>query len=200
MLNRTVILSRFLKSDVIARCSRIARVLFRRHLFLTNAGISMSLSGVGDVFQQHYEIIQGDKEKWDPVRTWHMSLSGLTVGVICHHWYIQLDRFIPGRSIKAVTKKVIADQILCSPVCISAIFITLGLLEKAKPQAIMEELAQKGWRLYVAEWIVWPPAQVINFYLLPTRFRVLYDNTISLGYDIYTSYVKHEIPLEVVDR
>jgi protein Mpv17 len=43
---------------------------------------------------------------------------------------------------------------------------------------------------------VWPPAQVINFYLLPTRFRVLYDNTISLGYDVYTSYVAHEIPLQ----
>jgi hypothetical protein len=25
---------------------------------------------------------------------------------------------------------------------------------------------------------------------------VLYDNTISLGYDIYTSYVANEIPLE----
>jgi protein Mpv17 len=60
----------------------------------------------------------------------------------------------------------------------------------------MKELKQKGWRLYVAEWVVWPPAQVINFYLLPTRFRVLYDNTVSLGYDIYTSYVAHEIPLE----
>lgn len=37
---------------------------------------------------------------------------------------------------------------------------------------------------------------MINFFFLPLRYRVLYDNTISLGYDVYTSYVKHEIPTE----
>ena len=57
---------------------------------------------------------------------------------------------------------------------------------------VLEEIKSKAWRLYAAEWVVWPPAQIINFYLLPTRFRVLYDNTISLGYDVYTSYVKHD--------
>lgn len=45
---------------------------------------------------------------------------------------------------------------------------------------------------FKAEWIVWPTAQVINFWILPSRFRVLYDNTISLGYDVYTSYVINE--------
>jgi hypothetical protein len=59
-------------------------------------------------------------------------------------------------------------------------------------EEVLEEIKSKAWRLYAAEWVVWPPAQIINFYLLPTRFRVLYDNTISLGYDVYTSYVKHD--------
>lgn len=45
--------------------------------------------------------------------------------------------------------------------------------------------------------VVWPTAQVINFWILPNRYRVLYDNTISLGYDVYTSAVINEpIPLE----
>lgn len=35
-------------------------------------------------------------------------------------------------------------------------------------------------------------AQVINFWILPNRYRVLYDNTISLGYDVYTSMVINE--------
>jgi protein Mpv17 len=56
---------------------------------------------------------------------------------------------------------------------------------------VIQEMKIKAWRLYAAEWVVWPPAQIINFYILPTRFRVLYDNTISLGYDVYTSRVKH---------
>ena len=48
-----------------------------------------------------------------------------------------------------------------------------------------------GTQLYLAEWFIWPPPQFVNFYFLPTRFRVIYDNVISLGYDMYTSHVKH---------
>ena len=48
-----------------------------------------------------------------------------------------------------------------------------------------------GTQLYLAEWFIWPPAQFVNFYFLPTRFRVVYDNVISLGYDMYTSNVKN---------
>jgi protein Mpv17 len=49
-----------------------------------------------------------------------------------------------------------------------------------------------GCELYVAEWLLWPPAQFVNFYFLPTRYRVAYDNLISLIYDVYTSHVKHK--------
>lgn len=56
----------------------------------------------------------------------------------------------------------------------------------------MNEIKHKFLRLYKAEWIVWPTAQVINFWILPLKYRVLYDNTISLGYDVYTSYVINE--------
>lgn len=48
-----------------------------------------------------------------------------------------------------------------------------------------------GLKLYLAEWFLWPPAQIINFCFLPTKYRVVYDNTISIVYDIYTSHVKH---------
>lgn len=56
----------------------------------------------------------------------------------------------------------------------------------------LEEIKHKFVKLYKAEWIVWPTAQMINFWILPNRYRVLYDNTISLGYDVYTSYVINE--------
>ena len=48
-----------------------------------------------------------------------------------------------------------------------------------------------GSNLYAAEWLIWPPAQFINFSLLPTRYRVAFDNLVSLGFDGYTSYIKH---------
>lgn len=188
-------LSRVFRSDFARRCKQVGKLMFRRYLFATNVGISFGLSGVGDFLQQNYEILEKEREVWDSTRTRNMSLTGIPIGVICHLWYNLLDKRLPGRTIRRVALKVVIDQILFSPVCITVFFVTLGVLENAKPATVKAEIIQKGWLLYAAEWMIWPPAQIINFYWLPTRYRVLYDNTISLGYDVYTSYVKHAIPL-----
>lgn len=168
------------------------RVAFSpKYLLLTNVCISISLSSVGDTLEQQYEILTKDLDAYSAKRTGHMALSGATVGVVCHYWYKWLDRRMPGRTLAIVMKKVLVDQLICSPIVISTFFVTLGLLENSSKEEMVQEIKDKAWRLYAAEWVVWPPAQIINFYWLPNRFRVLYDNTISLGYDVYTSKVKH---------
>lgn len=120
-----------------------------------------------------------------------MAISGMSVGIVCHYWYRFLDARLPGKTIGTVLKKVIFDQLICSPLYIGIFFLTLGVLENKSWAEVKLEIKDKAHKLYIAEWIVWPPAQIINFYFLPTRFRVLYDNTISLGYDFYTSHVKY---------
>nr|BAN20755.1 pmp22 peroxisomal membrane protein, putative [Riptortus pedestris] len=180
-------------SSVYSKIKTVNSVMFNKHLLLTNLGISLGLSGFGDVLQQNYMILQGEKKAWNKRRTFNMSVTGLTVGAVCHHWYNYLDKKLPGRTLKIVLKKCLIDQIFFSPFYISVFFVTIGLLENSSLSQTVKEIINKGKHLYVAEWIVWPPAQIINFYFLPTKYRVLYDNTISLGYDIYTSYVKHEL-------
>ncbi|XP_055617224.1 mpv17-like protein 2 [Toxorhynchites rutilus septentrionalis] len=164
----------------------------KKYLLLTNVGISVSLSGVGDIMEQHYEIYTNNLNCWDRQRTRHMSISGMTVGIFCHNWYNLMDRAFPGRTLQIVLKKVLIDQTIASPVVIFIFFATLAILRKATWKETVLEMEEKFIRLYTAEWIVWPPAQIVNFYLLPNKYRVLYDNTISLGYDVYTSYVINE--------
>lgn len=166
----------------------------RKLLFATNVGISISLSAAGDIIEQKLEKIEGYTNQWDTLRTRNMALSGMTIGVFCHHWYFFLEKYMPGRTIGMVMKKVVVDQLICSPICITTFFLTLGYLEKTKVPEIIDEIKRKAIILYTAEWVVWPPAQVINFYILPIRYRVLYDNIISLGYDVYTSRVRHTHP------
>ncbi|XP_034941602.1 mpv17-like protein 2 [Chelonus insularis] len=179
-------------SSIINHAQVLKEFLFSpKCLLYTNIGISISLSATGDVLEQHYEILKGDIERWRLKRTCHMALSGMTVGIICHYWYQFLDARLPGKTISIVLKKTVIDQLVCSPLYIGMFFITLGILENKTWYELKKEIREKFYKLYLAEWIIWPPAQIINFYFLPTRFRVLYDNTISLGYDIYTSQVKH---------
>ena len=43
------------------------------------------------------------------------------------------------------------------------------------------------------DWAVWPPAQLINFLLIPSAYRVLYVNTVTLAWDVFMSYAKHYV-------
>ncbi|XP_012227752.1 mpv17-like protein 2 isoform X2 [Linepithema humile] len=178
---------------IFSRINHLKERLFSsKNLLYTNVGISISLSGIGDVLEQHYEILKGEWNSWNFTRTRNMAISGMFIGIACHHWYNFLDAKMAGRTIGIVLKKVIVDQLICSPLCISILFLTLAVLENNSLTELKDEIQKKAHRLYIAEWVIWPPAQVINFYFLPTRYRVLYDNTISLGYDVYTSHVKHD--------
>lgn len=173
------------------------KVMFGKYLFVSNVSISVVLSATGDTLEQYYRNHLSSESppgggSWNSTRTVHMSAAGFSVGVLCHHGYRVLDRLYPGRSVKTVIRKLLFDQIFISPVLISVCLLTLGALEGSNPHALATEFRDKFTRLYLAEWMIWPPAQLLNFALLSPRYRVLYDNTISLGYDVYTSYVKHD--------
>lgn len=162
-----------------------------KYLLYTNVGISLCLSGVGDILEQNYEIFTEQIPNWNKERTRDMTLSGTTVGVVCHYWYKFLDRSLPGYTIRIVLKKIVIDQFVGSPLCISTFFGTIALLEGSTKEEFVQEVKDKAWRLYAAEWMIWPPCQFLNFYVLSTKYRVLFDNLVSLGYDVYTSHVKH---------
>lgn len=171
-----------------------------KFLLYTNVTISISLSALGDIMEQSYEVYTGEMEKYDSRRTMHMAFSGAAVGVLCHHWYKVLDKFIIGKTFDMVVKKLLLDQLIFSPIMIVTFFGSIALFENDPYENFKQELREKFITLYRAEWMVWPPAQVINFYFLPTRYRVLYDNTISLGYDIYTSQVKYDKNLKRISK
>lgn len=182
---------------IVPKFNHVTKQAFSKYLLCTNVIVSASLSALGDVFEQKYEMLTNALEQWDSSRTCKMSGSGVTVGIFCHFWYQFLDRRVHGNTIRTVAKKIFIDQLVGSPLCISTFLVTVALIERNAYEEL-RNIKKKAIKLYIAEWIVWPPAQFINFYFLPTKFRVLYDNMVSLGYDIYTSYVTHSKDNEVV--
>lgn len=171
---------------------RSKHVMFTRYLLVTNTVVSACSSGLGDSLQQQYELVRGRMETQNFVRTRNIALTGVPIGAACHYWYIYLDRCFPGRTLKTVAKKILLDQLVCSPVVIAIFLVTLGALEHTSAQSVAKNLWAKGSTLYTAEWLIWPPAQFINFLFLPTRFRVFYDSAISLGFDCYYPYISYK--------
>ena len=51
--------------------------------------------------------------------------------------------------------------------------------------------------LFQFDWIIWPPSQYINFKYVPAAARVLYVNVITVVWDIFLSYIKHNVSIIV---
>lgn len=170
------------------------KVLFSsKYLLYTNTGISVIMSCAGDGLQQKYQVVKNEITGWDKRRSRDVGITGLLFGPFCHYWYILLDRWFPGQSARVVMKKLIVDQLICSPIVITSFLFVTSYLEGRRGKELKAEIMGKGKTLYVAEWVVWPPAQIINFSFVPLRFRVLFDNTVSFGFDWYFSYIKYGV-------
>ena len=100
-----------------------------KFLLYTNTALTVSLSVTGDILQQCYQASNKQKA-WDSTRTKFMAVTGLIIGPFVHYWYIVLDHWLPGRAFRVLFKKVLLDQLICSPFYVSLFMLSMGLMEK----------------------------------------------------------------------
>jgi protein Mpv17 len=180
------------KKILIPSLKKARQDLFSKHLLATNLTISMFFSGLGDTLEQMREIVAKYQTNWDKERTAKFVASGFPIGLLCHYWYLYLDKFLIKTTHKTIMQKIILTQILFSPACLIIFFTVLGFLNSSNKEEIKTNILTKGKEIYLVEWIIWPPASMINFYFIPLRYRILYDNLVSLGFDTFSSYVVHK--------
>ena len=58
-----------------------------------------------------------------------MLIVGTAQGPPNHLWYVWLDKVLPGRTMVTVGKKILADQLVASPLGSGSFFLGVGLLE-----------------------------------------------------------------------
>ncbi|XP_013417707.1 mpv17-like protein 2 isoform X2 [Lingula anatina] len=174
----------------------IYNLMFGRHLFLTNTISAGVLLGAGDSIVQTFEGRRIKKKGGEWARDWkrtgRMTVVGFFFGPMAHKYYKYLDWWLPGRDFKTIAKKIMVEQLIMSPMSLVIFFGGMGLLEGQSWDKGVQEFKSKFWTVYMADWTVWPAAQCINFYFLPPKLRVIYVNFVTLGWDVFLSYIKHE--------
>lgn len=103
-----------------------------------------------------------------------------------------MEHFLPGNALKTIVKKLLTDQLMVSPICISQFFYSASLLEGKSLAESTNVLKTKFLTVYITDWSVWPAAQFINFYFVPLPYRVLYINVMTMFYNCYLCYVKNQ--------
>ena len=204
---------------------KVWRASFGRHLLLTNCLSCGGFFMVGDAIQQRIEMTQNHKQKFDLKRTLRLGLVGLSQVGQCwysilllrfkslpkgpphHYWYLYLDKFLPGKSLRTVNKKILADQLIAAPFFAITFIFGAGLLEGNNLRSCWSEFKTKFPTIYLFDWFFWPPSQGINFLFVPSQyryrqlpskqftilmFRVLYVNGLTVLWDVFLSYIKHK--------
>ncbi|XP_061481979.1 mpv17-like protein 2 [Rhineura floridana] len=164
-----------------------------RNLIITNTVSSGFLLGTADIVQQALERRQNPTRKWDVDRAAHMFITGCSMGPLLHYWYFLVDKITPRKGLehfKVVVIKVMIDQSF-APFFGCWYFTMMGLLQGHSLADSLKEFREKFWDYYLAELTLWPAAQMVNFLFLPPHYRVLFVNVVTLGWNMYLSYLKH---------
>lgn len=155
---------------------------------LTKCLTSLTGFTAGDVLAQSF-IESGDKP-YDIMRTIRMGSFGLLFhGSTGHYFYGFLDSKLPGTKPVTVASKVFIDQTIWNPIFNICFFGYLTACEGKSFTDYTKKLEADLKTAVMGSWAVWVPAHTINFAFIPPSQRLLYINTIQIGYNIFLSFL-----------
>ncbi|CAL8108527.1 unnamed protein product [Orchesella dallaii] len=172
--------------------STLGRRLFQgKYAWVSNTLAGAGLFIVGDVIEQKLELRSKIINEYDTGRLTRIGLIGLFEGPPHYIFYKYLDQYLPGRSFSTIGKKILTDQLIACPMFSIQFFMGMSFLEGKSLPECWAEFKKKFPTVYLIDWLLWPPCQFINFYLIPNRYRVLYVNTVTVAWNVFLSYMKH---------
>ncbi|EEY61184.1 uncharacterized protein PITG_01436 [Phytophthora infestans T30-4] len=165
--------------------------LLETHPLKTKIVTGGAIAGLGDVGCQL--VLEGEDgdAKLDVKRTVIFTfLGGLLISPVLHVWYGFLGSRLPGVSTSAVAKRLALDQLGFAPTFLPIILSSVLTLE-GHAEDIPDKLRADWWPLMKANWVVWVPAQILNFRFVPGSMQVIFSNVVGLLWNSYLSYVSH---------
>jgi protein Mpv17 len=132
------------------------------------------------------------KGPFDWFRLFRLSSFGFLIhGSTSHYFYGFLDGKIPGATAPVVALKVFIDQVLWNPIFGVMFFGYVAALERKGVGFVTDKIKNELMTQVTGSWKVWPFAHAINFRFIPSSQRVLYINSIQIGYNCFLSLISN---------
>jgi len=143
---------------------------------------------IGDILAQKF--IDKNPDGFDYARMLRLASFGALIHGPTGHWfYGMLDKKIPGVGAVPVVSKVAIDQLFWNPIFGVMFFGYMGTLEGQGIDGTIQKIKNDLMTQVTGSWTVWPIAHAINFRFVPTEQRLLYINTIQIGYNMFLSVI-----------
>ncbi|CAG9466617.1 unnamed protein product [Pedinophyceae sp. YPF-701] len=125
-------------------------------------------------------------------RTARFALVGVTLHgpffLFGFKWLDAVNVGPPGTLRTAISKSLLG-QVTLFPAYLSAFSAYMGYLEGLRGQEIYDKWRSFIWPTFRTGCIIWPPANVINFAMVPPSGRVLYINCVGIIWNTILSYM-----------
>jgi protein Mpv17 len=162
-------------------------------LLMKNVVASGALMFLGDAIVQNVELYRGQHEtgSFDYPRAGRMLAMGLFHGAPRHAFYFWLERRFPAHTAVSTAKKIFFDQAVFSVFIDTTFLFGMSLLEGKGVRASFEFMKDRFPKVFLFDNLFWPPIQIINFVLVPFKYRVLYVSLTNTAWSIVLSACQH---------
>ncbi|KAF8168320.1 hypothetical protein B0H34DRAFT_685082 [Crassisporium funariophilum] len=181
-----------------------------QHSFDSHPNSTLAITGgclnaLGDVVAQVTQNTWGMEEheeyrRYDFPRTLRFFCFGFTISPFMGRWNKFLETRFPLRSLnstgkvsfKALSKRVACDQLVMAPIGLGLFLGSMGMMEARSPRQIRERFKDLYQTALLANWRVWPLAQLVNFRYMPLPYRVPFSQACGVFWTLYLSILNSE--------
>ncbi|KAI0824119.1 hypothetical protein BC628DRAFT_1323069 [Trametes gibbosa] len=196
--------------------ARVYQQSFESHPYYTVALTNGALNALGDVVAQFTQKVVEQQQDSHPRKQWRYDFPrtlrffafGFGMGPVIGRWNLFLEQRFPLRSVgnsagkvslRALARRVGADQLFMAPIGLALFVGSMGVMEGRDASHIGQRYQDLYKPAILANWQVWPVAQLINFRFMPLPYRVPFQSTCGVFWTLYLSLLNAK-ESEVQDR
>lgn len=137
-------------------------------------------------------LTQESRKSLDLLRnTKFVAFCTLYVGSFQHFLFnIAYPRLFPGAGWLPALKMVATDAFVHTPLLYFPVYYALRATFRGEsPLEGLDEYMVEGWVALKACWVLWIPAQFVNFYLVPRQYRIVCIAVVGFVWEIALAYL-----------